>query len=84
MDLATSMGSFGNPKDERVQEAIGAIEGKVLKSGKVLGTVAGTWEEALEKYKKGYSLVVGFSDTTSLSQSAVKRVEVFFRQYPDR
>ncbi len=84
MDLATSMGSFGNPKNDRVQEVIRAIERKVLAAGKVLGTVASTWEDAHEKYRKGYQFIVGFSDTTSLNQAAMQRVQDFSRNYPDR
>lgn len=70
MDLATNMGHFGNPKAEEVQAAIKTIEQKVLAAGKVLSTVAGSWEDAQKKYERGYQMVVFFSDTTSLGAAA--------------
>lgn len=77
MDLATNMGFFGNPKAPEVQQAIKTIEEKVLASGKILSTVAGTWEDAKAKYDKGYSLINFFSDTTSLGAAARDRVKLF-------
>ncbi len=77
MDLATSMGHFGNPKADEVQAAIKIIEEKVLASGKVLSTVAGSWEDARMKYEKGYKLVNFFSDTTVLGSMARERVKLF-------
>ncbi len=77
MDLATSMGHFGNPKADEVQKAIQTIEEKVFASGKFLSTVAGTWEDAKKKYERGYSLVFFFSDTTTLSAAARERMQLF-------
>jgi 2-dehydro-3-deoxyglucarate aldolase/4-hydroxy-2-oxoheptanedioate aldolase len=70
MDLATSMGCFANPSAPQVQDAIKQIETKVLAAGKVLATVAGSWEQAQVKYERGYRLVVFFSDTVSLGAAA--------------
>ncbi|MBI9103856.1 MAG: 2-dehydro-3-deoxyglucarate aldolase [Spirochaetales bacterium] len=77
MDLATNMGHFGDPKHPEVQAAIKEVEEKVFASGKVLSTVAGTWEDAKAKYDKGYQLVFFFSDTTSLGAAARERLAQF-------
>ncbi len=77
MDLATSMGHFCNPQAPEVQEKIMEIEKKVLAKGKILATVAGSWEDAKKKYERGYSLVVFFSDTTSLSAHARAQITSF-------
>jgi len=81
MDLATGMGYFGDPSHKEVQKAIAEIEEKVLASGKLLSTVAGTWEQAAEKYERGYHMVVFFSDTVSLGQAARQRMEQFRKQF---
>ena len=77
MDLATNMGFFGNPKAPEVQEAIKKVEEKVFASGKILATVAGTWDDAKAKYDRGYSLINFFSDTTTLGAVARERVKLF-------
>ncbi|MDY0287205.1 MAG: aldolase/citrate lyase family protein [Sphaerochaeta sp.] len=77
MDLATSMGHFGNPKAPEVQKVIAQVEEKVLASGKVLASIAGSWEDAKAKYDRGYRLVFFFSDTTSLSGFAKERIAQF-------
>ncbi len=77
MDLATNMGHFGDPKHPDVQAAIGEVEQKVFASGKVLSTVAGTWEDAKGKYERGYRMVFFFSDTTALGAAARERVAQF-------
>lgn len=82
MDLATSMGYFGNPGHPEVQAAIKIIEEKTLASGKFLGTVAGTWEQAQVKYEKGYQMLMLMSDSVSLASLAGKTVEAFREKYP--
>ncbi len=77
MDLATNMGHFGNPKHPEVQAAIKTVEEKVFAAGKVLSTVAGTWEDAKAKYDKGYQMVFFFSDTTALGAAARTRLAEF-------
>jgi len=81
MDLATSMGHFCNPKADEVQSAIRSIEEKVLASGKFLSTVAGSWEDARQKYDRGYNLVFFFSDSTSLSEAAREKIQLFNKSY---
>ncbi len=77
MDLATSMGHFGSPSDPEVQQVIRGVEKKVFASGKIMATVAGSFEDAKAKYDRGYSLVFFFSDTTSLSKYARATVNQF-------
>jgi len=84
MDLANSMGHFCNPENDEVKEAVTKVEKKVLASNKFLGTVAGSFEQAVEFYEKGYSFVIVMSDSTSLAKLAMKNVEKFKDQYPDR
>ena len=40
----------------------------MLGSGKFLGTVAGSYEDAREKFKKGYQYIVAMSDSGDLSK----------------
>ncbi|MCC8189727.1 MAG: 2,4-dihydroxyhept-2-ene-1,7-dioic acid aldolase [Planctomycetes bacterium] len=82
MDLSTSMGHFANPGAPEVQEVIAGIEKKVLAAGKILGTVAGSWEDAAQKYQRGYSLIISFSDTVNLAMAAGTMVASFRHAYP--
>jgi 2-dehydro-3-deoxyglucarate aldolase/4-hydroxy-2-oxoheptanedioate aldolase len=84
MDLATSMGHFGDPSHPEVQEAIKKVEDVVFKSDKILATVGGPWEKAVEKYEKGYQLLLLMSDTVSLSVMGRGIVKGFKDQFPDR
>ncbi|WP_203364019.1 aldolase/citrate lyase family protein [Bacillus sp. REN10] len=84
MDLATSMGHFCNPAAAEVQEAIKKVEEAVLNSDKFLGTVAGSMEQAIGLYEKGYTFVVGMSDSVSLGKLALENVKKFNEKYPDR
>ncbi len=77
MDLATSMGYFGNPSAPEMQDTLHEIERKVINSGKVLASIAGSWADARAKYERGYDLVFFFSDTTSLSKHARDGVAEF-------
>jgi 2-keto-3-deoxy-L-rhamnonate aldolase RhmA len=81
MDLATSMGHFGNAAHPEVQEAIAIIEQKTFASGKFLGTVAGNWEQAKVKYEKGYQFLMLMSDSVSLAGLAANTVEKFDSEY---
>lgn len=81
MDLATSMGHFINPKAEEVQQAIRTVEEKVLKTNKILATVAGNWEDAKAKYEKGYSLLMMMSDTTTLGSVGRDLVNKFEEKF---
>ena len=84
MDLATNMGYFGNAGAPEVMEVIKTVEEKVISSGKSLGTVAGSWEDAQAKYDRGYRFIVSFSDTVSLGKFASQHVEQFNTAYPHR
>jgi 2-keto-3-deoxy-L-rhamnonate aldolase RhmA len=82
MDLATSMGYLGNPAQPEVQDAIAEVEAKVVASGKVLASLAGNWEQARQKYEKGYQMLMLMSDTVSLAALATQKVKEFKDAYP--
>ncbi|MGE7545986.1 HpcH/HpaI aldolase family protein [Sporosarcina newyorkensis] len=84
MDLATSMGHFCNPAAEEVQNAIAKVEEATSKSDKFIGTVAGSIEQAMSLYEKGYTFVVAMSDSVSLGKLAIQNVETFNAKFPDR
>ncbi|MDQ3248802.1 MAG: aldolase/citrate lyase family protein [Chloroflexota bacterium] len=77
MDLATSMGYFGDPSQPAVQSVIGEIETKVLASGKALGTIANAWEQAERLYARGYQMVMVMADGTALAKTAAEAVARF-------
>jgi 2-dehydro-3-deoxyglucarate aldolase/4-hydroxy-2-oxoheptanedioate aldolase len=81
MDLATSMGHFGDPSHPEVKEAIGLIEEKTISAGKFLGTVGGGWEQARKKYDSGYQLLMLMSDSVDLARLAGQTMSVFKDQY---
>ena len=81
MDLATSMEHFGNPSHPEVQETIKTIEQKTLAAGKYLGTVGGSWEQAKEKYERGYQLLMLMSDSVDLARLAGQTVKKFKDDY---
>jgi len=84
MDLATSMGHFGNPQHPEVQKAIQEVEAKVFASNKILSTVAGSWEDAKKKYDRGYQLLLLMSDTVTLGKTARALTGSFADAYPGR
>ena len=84
MDLATSMGHFGDPSHPEVQAAMKEVEGKVAGSDKILSTVAGGWEDARKKYDRGYQLLMLMSDTVNLGKTARGLVDQFKDAYPGR
>ncbi|MDR1518752.1 MAG: 2,4-dihydroxyhept-2-ene-1,7-dioic acid aldolase [Planctomycetota bacterium] len=81
MDLSTSMGYFANPGASAVKEAILGVEKKVLAAGKVLATVGSGWEDAKEKYDRGYGMVINMSDTMTLGQAVRERVAPFRKAF---
>jgi len=83
MDLATSMGHFGDPSQPDVKAAIASIEARVLGSGKVLATVANSWEQAQALYDKGYQLLTVMADGASLGKLAGESVARFRAAYPN-
>lgn len=84
MDLATSMGHFGDPSHPDVQAAIRSVEQKVIGSGKILATVADKWEAAQKKYEAGYQLLMLMSDTNSLGAYARGVTKTFKDAFPER
>jgi 2-dehydro-3-deoxyglucarate aldolase/4-hydroxy-2-oxoheptanedioate aldolase len=83
MDLASSMGHFGDPSQPEVQTAIQEIEKKVVASGKVLSTTTATWEGAKKLYERGYQMLMLMADGVSLAKLAGKKVAEFREQYPN-
>lgn len=83
MDLATNMGHLGQPGHPEVQQTIAGIEEKVLASGKILSTLASTWEQAHGLYEKGYQMLMLMADGTSLAKLAAQKVAQFREQYPE-
>jgi 2-keto-3-deoxy-L-rhamnonate aldolase RhmA len=69
-DLAASMGYIGNPGHSAVQEAIATVETLVFENNKILGTMAGSWEQALKLYDKGYQMLTLMADGASLAKTA--------------
>jgi 2-keto-3-deoxy-L-rhamnonate aldolase RhmA len=83
MDLASSMGHFGDPSQPKVQDAIRSIENKVLTSGKVLSTTTGTWEGAQALFERGYQMLMLMADGVSLGKLANEKIAQFKEHYPE-
>lgn len=83
MDLATSLGHHCDPGHPEVQNAIATIESKVIGSGKILSTIAGTWEQARAKYDKGYLMLMVMADGVALGKMASEKVRQFRKEYPE-
>lgn len=81
-DLATSMGYFNDSTHPNVQAMIARIEDKVLGAGKVLGTVTGSWEQAQEKYAKGYQFLSLMSEASALAKMSHNLVTRFRESFP--
>lgn len=81
MDLATSMGHLGDPSHPEVQAAIATVEEKTLKAGKFLGTIGGSWEQARQKYERGYQLLMLMSDSVDLAKLAGQTVARFTDEF---
>lgn len=76
-DLGTSMGYFNNAAHPEVKKVIATIEEKVFGAGKVLGTVTGSWEQAQEKYAKGYQFLSLMSEASALGKLGTGLVNKF-------
>ena len=81
MDLASSMGYFGDPSQPEVQDAIRKIESKVLAAGKVLSTTTGTWEGAQALFERGYQMLMLMADGVSLATMANEKIAQFKEHY---
>lgn len=68
-DLATSLGHIGKENHPEVREQISVIEKLVRESGKALGEVARTQEEAREFVKRGYNFICLGTDAGLLSRT---------------
>lgn len=84
MDLAASMGYFGDASRPEVQEVIRIIEAKAIAAGKILGTVAGMWSQARTLYDRGYQMIMVMADGVALAKLAAENVSAFIDTYPDR
>jgi 2-keto-3-deoxy-L-rhamnonate aldolase RhmA len=82
MDLATSMGHFGNVGHPDVQTAIAAVEARVRPTGKALMTVASTWEQANALYERGYQLLTLMHDGLALARVGGELIRQFRAAYP--
>ena len=84
MDLATNMGCFANPSADTVQRTIQVVEEKVFASDKFLATIGSSWDDAQQKYERGYQLILTLSDVKVLSQISAEQMREFNRQYSHR
>ncbi len=82
MDLATSLGHFAAPGHPEVQAAINRIEEKVLAAGKVLATIAGSWDQANLLYERGYQMLLLMADGVALGKLASELMSKFRASYP--
>ncbi len=83
MDLASSMGYFGDPSQAEVQAAIQTVEKKVRAAGKILATTTGTWEQAQKLFERGYQMLMLMADGGALAALATQKVKQFREQYPN-
>jgi 2-keto-3-deoxy-L-rhamnonate aldolase RhmA len=81
MDLAASLGHLGNPAHPEVQTVIHKIEEKVLKTEKVLCTLAAGFDQAKPLFNKGYRMVTLMADGISLARAALDQVSKFKSTY---
>lgn len=84
MDLATSMGHFAAPGHPEVQTAFHSIEDKVLAAGKVLATIASSWDQANLFYERGYQMLMLMlmADGVALGKLASELMSKFRAAYP--
>ncbi len=77
MDLATSMGHFGDPSQPDVQALIRTVEERVNASNKFLASVAGNFDAAAKMYSRGYNLLFVMADGGTLGRCAMDAVSWF-------
>ena len=82
MDLATSLGHFAAPGHPEVQAVIHDIEEQALTAGKVLASIAGSWEQAQQLYERGYQMLLLMADGVALGKLAGELVGKFRSAYP--
>ena len=66
-----------------MQKTIAVVEEKVLGAEKILGTLAGTWEQAEKLYARGYQLIMLMADGASLAKLTLATVAQFRTEYPE-
>ncbi len=76
-DLSSSMGYLGDPSAEEVQAAIRQIEKVVIPSSLALATISSSFEDAKNKFERGYDIITLMSDTSTLSKTACELVRQF-------
>jgi len=81
MDLASSLGYPGNPSARPVQEAIALIEARVRASGRFLGTIATTWDQARACFERGYQWMIVLQDGAALRKAGDDLVDSFRAEY---
>lgn len=81
-DLATSMGYFNDASHPEVIARISLIEQKVLSAGKILGTVTSSWNQAQEKYARGYQFLSLLSDAAGLGKLSQDMMAKFKQHFP--
>jgi 2-keto-3-deoxy-L-rhamnonate aldolase RhmA len=81
MDLATSHGHLANPAHPEMVDIIASVEDKIKKSGKFMGTISVSWEQAQELYGRGYQFITLLSDVMGLSKVASQAVDEFRKAY---
>ena len=84
MDLASSLGHFGDPGQSVVQAVIRKIEKKVIKAGKFLSSLCSSWEAASAMYGRGYHMLMLMADGIALSETASEKIRRFREAFPDR
>lgn len=83
MDLASSLGHFGDPSQPEVQIAIKTVEEKTLAAGKVLATTTGSWSAAKALFDRGYQMLMLMADGVSLAKMAAELVANFRQNLPE-
>lgn len=82
MDLVLSLGYSADPTHPDVQAAFNTIEEKTLAANKFLGTISGSWEQAHERFKKGYQMITLMADGVTLSKTSRELVSQFRSAFP--
>lgn len=82
VDLATNLGHLADPTQPEVQKVIAAVEAKVLKTDKFLGTISRSWEQAKELYDRGYQMISLMADGVGLATMAAEKVAQFKKSFP--
>lgn len=76
-DLAASLGHFGDPGHEEVQQAIARVEAAARQRHIPLGSISRSWEASKALLDKGYQLVSLGADISFLTQAGRTAVSNF-------